>query len=420
MSRKSTLLEFLDRIPVFPRYLTYMALMGSITAISQFGVVIARKSLGADEFTVTLIAMAAPTASITSLWWAKLITGRDQRKLILIFGSLGILALASGAFLHHAFHIIAIHFLWFLVFSLIRPAESRVLQQHIAGKSTGKTYGMGASLRLAVVAVVSGGAGLWMNYMANGFRNLYPMVALLGFAAILLLSSIRTSGDQIGKPLPIGRKLFTTPLVEMVQLLKRRKDFLRFEIAFMLFGGCFMMTTPVVPLYLVDTLELGYDTIGLARGTLAQITMMVVMQGLGRVFDRSTPHRLGVVFFCAMALYPALLLLAGEVEGTLRMALIYVSFAYFGVIMSGVEVLWQLSSIRFSQGEDVGLYQSVHVAATGLRGLTMPLTGFAIMTMYGKTAALMTAAVGFFAAGLLLALMRYIDIRKGENVSLRV
>jgi len=410
----------LNDIKPTKRYVVYVALVGAMMAMTQFGVVIARKSLGASELMVTFLAMATPVANLSSLWWARLIKGRDQRIIIIIVVSIGLLIIASGGWLFSINHLLIIHFTWFTAFALLRTSETRILQQHVSSGRTGAIFGKGASMRMIVVAVISAVAGLWMENVEGGFRNIYPIIALIGVVAMVSIASIQTSEKGIVTPMPLDRHFFLDPLRKVITLLKRRRDFLRYEMIFMIFGGAFMMTGPVVPIYLVDELNLGYDIIGLTRGTVSQITGVLAMLIFGRIFDRTTPHRLAVGLFSAMSLYPVLLIFTGTVDGLLRTIMISVTFAYFGAVMSGVLILWQLASIRFSGDEDAGVYHSVHLTSTGIRGLFAPLLGYTIMTLFSIKAALLTSASLFLFAGIMMGVMRWIDSRTGEWHSLRI
>ncbi len=398
--------------------MVYIAITGAVFAFLQFGEIIARKSLVASGFHITLLVMLMPIAALTSLWWARLIEGRDQRKLLLTIGSIAFLALASGSMLSSIYHLLSIHFVYFLAFALIGPSENRVLQQYISPAKTGKTFGMASSIRMGVAAIVSGLAGLWMEHQPAGYRNIYPIVALIGFIALGFLASVHTGGVRSGAAVRINRRFFLSPLKDVVKLLRRRKDYLRFELAFMVYGVAFMMTLPVTPLYLVDDLQLGYDVIGFARGTLSQLVMIVAIPLFGYLFDKSTPHRMATMIFMALAGFPLLLIAAGRFSGDLQLILVYASFVYFGTVMSGVTVLWQLSSIRFSQEEDAGVYHSVHVAATGIRGMFAPLLGYLVMSTVSKTAAFICGSCLFLISGLLMILMRRIDVKRGEDLPL--
>ena len=125
------------------------------------------------------------------------------------------------------------------------------------------------------------------------------------------------------------------------------------------------------------------------------------------------------MIFCGLSLFPILLLSASWFDGVMRNVMVYVAFGYFGFIMSGVMILWQLSSIRFSRGDDAGVYHSVHVAATGIRGALVPLFGYFTMSVFGKSTALVASSIIFLIAGLSVVVMRRIDFKRGEGVSLR-
>jgi len=393
---------------------------GVVAGMMQFGEVIARKDLNADGLAITLYTMTMPVAALTSLWWARLVEGRDQRKLLIFVGSIGFLFIASGAFLATIQHLIIFSFVYFLAFALIGPSENRILQQYVASNKTGSTFGFASGMRMGVAALVTGSAGMWMEHVEHGYRNLYPIAALVGFVALGFLASIKTGGKIQKDPIPINRRFILGPLKDVVRLLKTRKDYLRFEIAFMIYGIAFMMTLPVVPLFLVDDLGLGYDKIGLARGTIAQLVMIAGIPIFGRIFDKTTPHKMATIIFVLLSGYPLLVLSCKSFTGSMLNIMLLVTFAYFGIVMSGVMVLWNLSSIRFSGNEDAGVYHSVHVAATGLRGSFAPLLGYFVMSQLGKTTALITSSCLFFASGLLMILMRKIDYWKGDSRSLRV
>ena len=196
---------------------------------------------------------------------------------------------------------------------------------------------------------------------------------------------------------------------------------MRYEIAFMLYGIAFLMILPVVPIFLVDDLALDYKTIGLAKGTVFQVIMILGIPLFGRWFDRSTPHRTSAVSFASGILFPLTLLLALYVPDTMRVSVVFISFIFFGITMSGINVIWNLSSMRFAgEKEDAGIYQSVHLSATGIRGLFAPLLGYFVMHFLGKQAALLISSCLWLIAAFAMILARWIDIRKGSNYSLRV
>ncbi len=402
------------------RYVSFAAMGGAVGSFLGFGEVIARKSLHSSGLAITMLTMLAPIASLSTLWWARLLVGRSQRNLVILVGTAGVMALASGFYLRNIEHLLLIYLIYFsFVNGLYGQAENRVLQQHISPNATGKTFGLGQSMAQAIGALVSAGAGFYMDRVPEGYQHLFLASAIIGLMSMAMLASIRTTTGTYEERARLDRKFLLSPLSNMYKLLVQRPDFLRFEISFMLYGTAFMMVLPVVPLYLVDDLKFSYSQIGMARGMVTQLVMIAGVPFFGRIFDRTTPHRLAIWVFASLSIYPLALLAALPLEGAWRSAAVYFAYAWFGFSMSGLTVIWSLSSMRFSAGEDSGIFQSVHVAATSLRACYAPLLGYVVMHYFGKVTTLFVASGVWLIASASVYYMRRIDIKQGVNHSLR-
>jgi len=393
---------------------------GAVGSFLGFGEVIARKSLYSSGLAITMLTMLAPIASLSTLWWARLLVGRSQRNLILLVGTTGMAAMASGFFLTRIEHLLLIYLIFFsFVNGLYGQAENRILQQHISPNARGKTFGFGQAMAQGFGALVSASAGFYMDKVPAGYQHLFLASALLGLMSMAMLASIRTTTGTYEEREHLDRKFLLSPLLNMYRLLQKRPDFLRFEISFMLYGTAFMMVLPVVPLYLVDDLKFSYSQIGMARGMVTQLVMIAGVPFFGRIFDRTTPHRMAVFVFAALSIYPLALLAALPLDGVWRSAAVYFAYAWFGLSMSGLTVIWSLSSMRFSAGEDSGIFQSVHVAATSLRACYAPLLGFVVMHYFGKVTTLFAASGVWLLASASVYFMRRLDHKSGDYQSLR-
>ncbi|MBC8203893.1 MAG: MFS transporter [FCB group bacterium] len=402
------------------RILIYGSLSGMIYAAVLFGEVIARKSLNASTLQVTMISMTMPFMTITSIWWGRLLVGRDQRKVIWIIGTIGIIALASGVFLETFLHLLIIYIIYFISYSLQLTAQNRVFQQHLPAKQTGGLFGISQGMRMGVAAVTSAAAGWWLEHADKGWQEIHLIVSLAGLISVASIASIPTKEDKSIQALRF-KQWFLTPLKDVGALLKARPDYLRFEIAFMIYGAAFMMTLPVVPIYLVDDLKMGYGVIGLTKGLAFQIIMVLGIPFFGRIFDNSTPHRVGAITFLLASAFPLILLAAEPFQGTLQALIVALAFLVFGAAMSGVTIIWNLASLRFTgKLDDAGQYQSVHVAAVGIRGMFAPMLGYFVMRWLGNQAALLTASALFITASVSMIAARWYDSRSGNMLSLRV
>ena len=111
--------------------------------------------------------------------------------------------------------------------------------------------------------------------------------------------------------------------------------------------------------------------------TIFNVAMAIALPVCGRVFDRYTPHRYSSIIFFIFSLFPVCLFFVQFFSGIYRDIMLYVAFSIYGIGMGGITVTWNFSSIRFAgKKQDAGLFQSVHIAATGIRGLVAPLTGW--------------------------------------------
>jgi len=398
------------------RFIVFQALNGSVYALIQLSSVIARKSLNASEFEVTILTIMMHLTAFTSIWWGWIIEGRDQRPFLLSAGLVGFLVVGSGIFLHSVDHLILIILVYCFATALFSPAQNRILQQHVSPQKQGIVFGISQGAMMAVGALISFLAGFWMDHHNYGYRHFFLTTAVLGTGGLLLFASI-PPGQFMSRHRNKFRLL--QPFVEAGRLLRRRKDFLRFEGAFMIYEFAYMMLLPVVPLYLVDDLQISYTTIGLARGTVSQIVTILAIILAGRLFDLSTPHRFAVYVFLILICHPLALIAALPTAGLIRDLMIYLAFVIWGFAVGGLLMSWNLSSIRFAADEDAGVYQSVHYAAVTLRGIIAPFAGYAAMMQFGKPITMAIISLLWLIAAAAMMLARYFDLKSGAAPSLR-
>jgi MFS family permease len=401
------------------KFVIYSSLVGAVGGLIQLAEVIAYKGLGASALSITLLTMAPPIANFTSLWWGKLLVGRDQSR-ILRAAAIGCGAvLASGMVLASITHFIALLLFYFIFLALTYTTENRALQQHIPATRVGRLFGIATVARTGLGALVAAGAGFYMDAHPTGYRHLFGGAAIVCAAGILELSLIPTARDTTNPRVSLRPAMLLSPLTSVIPLLRARPDFFRFEVVFMIYGMGYLMAMPVLPIFLVKTLGLDYATIGLARGGVYFALLSLGTLLFSVLYDRSTPHRLSAAVFFLLTFFPLTLIAAAHHQGAERLAFLYAAFSFFGVAMGGANLLWSLSSIRFAGHEDVGPYHSVHVAATGVRGLFAPLIGFALMSATSPQTALLTIAAVWLTSSIATIALRLWDIRTGTFRSLR-
>ena len=182
-------------------------------------------------------------------------------------------------------------------------------------------------------------------------------VAVESAGALCCLRWSRLRRRTLRRP-PPGLVHHASPL----EVLRKDKLFLAFEVAFMIYGIGFLSLQPVLPLYLVDEMHVSYTQVALARGVIFWVAMVLSSLLVGRLADKigilravGTPPRRVLAIFLIQG---GLLGLAGSFIGSA----LGVAFAkIFEAMTSGPNGL-----PRFPVQIDLALLVSATALATGI------------------------------------------------------
>ncbi|NMD13059.1 MAG: multidrug efflux MFS transporter, partial [Candidatus Cloacimonetes bacterium] len=255
-------------------------------------------------------------------------------------------------------------------------------------------------------------AGRLLDIREQSFRWILVATGICGFISSALLANVRIQHTIREKICGQGswKEALLEPITGAFRLLKEDKAFAAFERSFSLYGMGFIMMQPIIPIYLVDKLQLSYTNNFLAKGILSQMGLLLLAPMLGKLHDRTHPFRFISVFFGLLVIFPLLFVVSSLWQGQSLMPVLLVFLAYliFGIAMAGVNISWSMGSIFFAGERDASIYQSLHVTLTGVRGLIAPVLGYAMLKIFSLTAVFVVAA-GFF---LVASLVSYRDYRK--------
>ena len=358
---------------------------------------VARKTLDAPAWQLTVIVALWPLANLFAVYWGEAMQGRSKTPYLIAAGVFGRLVLLGAFLITSSESFIPFLLLVSAAASVIEPAQNAIFQSNYPTASRGQRYGWGVSVMFGTAAAVSYGGGLVLDLDPWLFQHLFAIAGLAGFLQCFLLSRIpavpgeRTETGARSK----GLDRLDRPYLDMIRLLRNRPDFFRFEAAFFVYGCAFIALLPVVPIYFADYLKTDYSDYALARGSVGHLGIVLLAPVFGRVMDRLEPYGLCRRVFALLAVFPALLFASIYLPGN-GLLWAVLAFGVYGVAMSGVMIAWGLGSIHFAGREDSSRYQSVHVTLVGLRGLLAPWLGYAALSLGGP------AAVFALCVGLLL------------------
>ncbi|HCM15879.1 MAG TPA: hypothetical protein DHW79_08065 [Candidatus Cloacimonas sp.] len=407
----------------FVRHTVYMLMFaaifnGAVQSLAQTQDIIARKALRAMDWQLMLMTMIWPISNFLSIWWGRLFEQSHQKSRYFIVGGIvGRLTLIYAIWLTTMNEFLVVMGLLYSANSLLVPAQNTIYQKNIRPQRRSAVYGYTMSIGMVVSVTLTFIAGRVLDSNENSYRWILALTGIAGFVSTILLSRIKIQEPVVDPP--VGRKqisfkdALTDPIKRSLKLMKENKAFAAFERSFSIYGMGYIMMQPIIPIYMVDKLQLSYTNNFLAKGILSQVGMLFLAPLFGRLHDKMHPFKYIGYSFALLMLFPILFVLSSLWAGESVVAVIVVFIAYtiFGLAMTGVNMAWNMSSIFFAGNDDAAMYQSVHVTLTGVRGLIAPVLGFILLKGLGIESVFIVAA-GFLALASFMSFKDYRLLRK--------
>ena len=384
-------------------YLLLIAAMfnGVVQSLNQTQDIIARKALHAQDWQLMAMTMIWPISNFLSIWWGRIFEKSCHKsRWFLIAGVVGRLSMVYAIWLVSMNEYMVLLGLVFSANSLLIPAQNSIYQKNIDSGRRAKVFGYTISLGMIVSIAVTFMAGRLLDINENSFRWILVGTGFCGFISCAVLSFIRIQDPLVTckePPVPFFKQI-SEPIRRTLQLLKDNKPFAAFERSFSIYGMGFIMMQPIIPIYLVDKLNLSYTNNFLAKGVISQIGLLLLSPVIGKMHDRTHPFKFISRSFALLMVFPLMFVVSSLWAGTgiIPVVIVFVAYFIFGIAMTAVNVSWNMSSIYFAGKEDASMYQSVHVTMTGIRGLIAPILGYTLLKVFNITAVFIVAA-GFLA-----------------------
>lgn len=395
---------------------------GVVQSLGQTQDIIARKALHALDWQLMIMTMIWPISNLFSIWWGKVFEQSCHKsRYFILAGIVGRLSLIYALWLSTMNEYLVLLGLVFGANSLLIPAQNRIFQKNINNTRRANVFGYTISLGMLVSIIFTFGAGRLLDINEQSFRWILIATGFCGFVSCAVLSLIRIQ-EPLGKPdCPkiAWRKQLFEPVKNTLRLLKHNKPFAAFERSFSIYGMGFIMMQPIIPIYLVDKLQLSYTNNFLAKGVLSQIGLLLLSPVIGKIHDRIHPFKFISRSFGMLMIFPLLIIVSSlwRGSGVMPVVIVFVAYFIFGVAMSAVNVAWNMGSIFFAGKDDASIYQSVHVTMTGIRGLIAPALGFILLKLWGITSVFIVAA-GFLACASLISWRDYRKVRSSHHLML--
>lgn len=401
-------------------HLPAAVLEGLVAGLFTLNDIVLRKAFGAGAVLITVLVMAPPASQLLSIVWGRLMEGREKRRFILAFGGGGRIVLFALAFATTPVGFLTPLVLSITLATAVIPALNAVYQTNYTALERGRVFGWVMSATALATIGASMGAGAWLDADPRAYRVLYPLAAIIGFASAYLYHRIRARRSalieraarrarrigltpraefraRVGDWLGDVQRALRNPLAGVSATFRENPDFLRFEVAYMVYGMAFMILQPVLPIYLVDEVGIQYTEAATARGLIFWGMIAVFSPLFGRLLDRWNAVRVSLLTFALLIPFPLLLTFWPTLPG------VYGAFALYGFAMAGVNIAWTMGPILFAGAHDAARYMGVHVTMVGIRGVLGNGLGLVLLKTLGSRGAFLAAAACFVAATILVA-----------------
>ncbi|MBK6773330.1 MAG: MFS transporter [Ignavibacteria bacterium] len=401
----------------FQLHLISQVFTGMAFGILMLQDVILKKSLLASDFQVTLLIFLTSSAFLFSIYGPEIINRSNNQSRMIIS-----MAVFSRFFLiiiplfeTPVFFIFCIAAMSYAD-SLIKPAWNAVFKHNYTSERRSSLYSYASSLLTITTLLVTTLLGYLLDIDFRLYKILFPVAGLFDIMAYINLAKMISIGKLnehnsdnkfTGKiSFALFKDILILPVRNLLRIFRDNKPFYRFEIYFFLYGMAFMIASPAVPIFMVQTLHLDYSSISVARGLVFYTATILFTPVMGRLHGTGNPTRFCGYLFLALILYP-LLMLSIKYLGVDRNiispdTLLYITFFFFGIFMSGITISWNLSSIYYAPSMEVANYQAVHITLTGVRGIFAPFIGYMILKLVSIEATFIVSSLFFLFAGAMM------------------
>lgn len=358
------------------------------------------KDLKASALQVTLVIILKPLVSIFSTYWSAAI---DKRRDRLLSNVISANILKHIPFLFFPF----IDNVWFIIFASgvymmlhrgVVPAWMEIMKLNIPGEKRERIFAYGTAIGYLGDGILPFVLGPLLDGYIESWRYIIPALALVSFIGVYFQARIPIQHDLVEKARTSFRAQLYHPWKSAYELLKKRSDFFKFQVGFMVLGGGgLMIMQPALPGFFMDVLNLSYTELAIALTLCKGIGCALTSSTWAKMMNRVDIYRFSSWVTLMGCLFP-LCLLASQAH----VIWLYLAYAGYGVMQAGSELSWNMSGPIFAKDEDSSSFSSVNILMVGLRGALLPTLGSLLCLISSPASVLLLGAFLCFIATLKL------------------
>ena len=189
----------------YARYTLHHHLRAGILEGICYGIVglnayVAKKSLGALDWEITVLTALPMVVFLFSSVWAQSMNDANNSRFIIFSGIAGRLSLLAFFFIGSSLPLVGMIVLYNFMHSVFMPAQSRIFQANYSSRMRGRAFSLVQSRTMLLSAVVAYGAGRLLDLDPYSYRWLFPLAGLFGFWAYYRYTLIGIRGGGAPQP----------------------------------------------------------------------------------------------------------------------------------------------------------------------------------------------------------------------------
>jgi hypothetical protein len=251
------------------------------------------------------------------------------------------------------------------------PAWMEILKLNLKKTQREKIFSVACILAYAEGVLIALFIGRFLDSYENSFKFIIVFSTLLGLIGVFMQFKTPIFEENIlVKDSQKNFKGFIKPWKEGINLIKKRKDFAKFQIGTFLAGFGYMLALPSLFLFYADTLKLTHTEMTVARFVFMGLGFIVFSPIWARLMSKFSINFLTGFVCIGFGIFPIFIMFA-----LLSKVWLYIAFLFYGITQGGSRLIWNLSGTVFAKEEDSSPFTAINVSMIGIRGLIAPLLG---------------------------------------------
>lgn len=332
---------------------------------------IARKQLHSSEALLGLISAAPFLGSLLALFYATILQGRKKMPFVV-----WPLAVGRGLFLFVLFTRTPLSFALLvsatqLLITVIGPPYAAVMKEVYPDDSRGTLMAynrVGLTFMTFVFTIVAGAL-----FPRLGYAILLPIGGIVGIASAVAFGTIKTASVDDNDP-EYQRVSALQYIRETLAILKHDRVNRWYALTVTIAGSGNLIILPLLPIFQVDRLHISAGQLAILANV-STITWMLSYPFWGRFVDVRSPVKAWAVSTFLYSLLPINYFFATEWWHVLPGTLLS------GLSLGGIELGYFNTILLISEEQRETQHQAVHMFVQGIRGITVPFIGAALITL---------------------------------------